>query len=45
MFWSAFSKDHKGPFHIWVKETAKQQKVAQKEIDDYNGEHEMNARI
>jgi hypothetical protein len=45
MFWGAFSWDHKGPFHIWAKETAKQKKAAQKEIDDYNGEHEINAQI
>jgi hypothetical protein len=45
MFWDAFSWDHKGPFHIWAKETAAQKKAAQKQIDDYNGEHETNARI
>jgi hypothetical protein len=45
MFWGAFSWDYKGPFHIWAKETAAQKKAAQKEINDYNGAHEMNARI
>jgi hypothetical protein len=45
MFWGAFSWDYKSPFHIWTKETAKQKKAAQKEIDDYNGKHEMNAQI
>jgi hypothetical protein len=45
MWWSAFSWDHKGPYHIWAKETTAQKKAAQKEIDEYNGAHEMSARI
>lgn len=45
MFQDSFSYNHKGPFHIWKKETAKQKKAAQKEIDDYNASHEMDARI
>jgi hypothetical protein len=45
MFWGAFSWDHKRPFHIWNKETAAQKAAAKAEIDQYNGAHEMNARI
>ena len=45
MFQGTFSQDHKGPFHIQAKETAKQKKAAQKEIDDYNREHEINTQI
>jgi hypothetical protein len=39
-FVTSSSFSHGTPFHIWAKETA-----AQKEIDDYNGAHEMNAQI
>jgi hypothetical protein len=34
-----------GPCHIWNKETAKQKKAAQREMNDYNATHEMDARI
>jgi transposase len=38
MFWGCFSYNHKGPMHIWTTETAKEKKVAQEELDDWNSE-------
>jgi hypothetical protein len=39
MWWSCFSYDEKGPYHIWEDETPKQKKEAKKWMD------EMNARL
>lgn len=45
MFWGLFCQDFKRPFYIWKKERAAQRKAAKKEINDYNKEHKINARI
>jgi hypothetical protein len=43
MFWGSFLYDYKRLFHIWKKETAKQKKAAQKEINNYNASYKMDA--
>ena len=40
MFWGCFSYDFKGPCHIWVPETLKEQKEAAEVLDKLNKEIE-----
>lgn len=36
MWWSCFSWDHKGPYHIWEKETAAERKAMQADLKRLN---------
>ena len=36
MFWSCYSYEKKGPFHVWKPETASEKRAAQTEIDKIN---------
>jgi transposase len=36
MWWSCFTYEKKGPFHIWEKETAAEKKLCKKELDSWN---------
>jgi hypothetical protein len=40
IFWSCFTYDKKGPYHIWKKEMTQEKKQAQKELDRINAELE-----
>ena len=44
MFWGCFSYDHKGPCHVWQKETAAEKKKAQNDLDRRNALNESNCR-
>ena len=44
MWWSCFTYDNKGPYHIWKPETAAQKKKAQEVIDALNEELEPAAK-
>ena len=44
MFWGCFSYDHKGPCHVWQKETAAEKKKAQKDLDRRNALKEATCR-
>ena len=43
MFWGCFSYDKKGPCHIWQRETTKDKKAADVEIEKLNAELEPEA--
>jgi hypothetical protein len=45
MWWSCFSWDRKGPYHIWKKETAKEKKAAQQAINARNALHEPDDKL
>ena len=36
MWWSCFSYDNKGPWHLWKKETAQERKIADKHLEELN---------
>ncbi len=38
MWWSCFSWDYKGPYHIWEKETAAEQKAMYTDLKRINYE-------
>ena len=44
MFWSSFSYDKKGPFHIWKTETKKEKEATKKELDALNVAVEPEAK-
>jgi transposase len=44
MFWGCFSYEHRGPCHIWSKETAHEKKVAAAELAARNREIEADCR-
>ena len=44
MFWGCFSYDRKGPMHIWKKETAKERREANTELETINQQLEPMAR-
>ena len=45
MFWESFSYDHKSFYHIWKKETVKEKKKVQKEINKINVKNEFAAKL
>ena len=44
MFWAAFTYDHKGPCHIWSKETAAAKKASEAHIAQLNADLEPAAK-
>ena len=36
MWWSCFTWDDKGPFHIWKKETATKEKACKEDLNGRN---------
>jgi len=36
MFWACFSWDHKGPCHVWTRETTQERREAEKELAELN---------
>ena len=45
MWWSCFSWDRKGLYHIWKKETAKEKKATQQAIDARNALYEPEDKL
>jgi len=45
MWWSCFSYDKKGPYHIWEDETPAEKKAMKKDLDARNEAKEPNDKL
>ena len=45
MWWSCFSYDKKGPYHIWEDETPAEKKAMKKDLDAWNEAKEPNDKL